>query len=154
MSIYKSQESDFISRTLSILDQYDSLKFPKDEKYEVTLMLNCMVGLLILPQQEWISHLPTELISKKEWGIDASHISYLKIGEAKSVNVIARHLRNSLAHSNFIAFSNKSSEITRVKFVDWDRQQNKTFESEIPIADLKTFLRKFATVMLDLMKKQ
>lgn len=48
MSFYKQQERDFIERTLNILEQYDSLNVPEKEHYEVTLLINCMVGLYYL----------------------------------------------------------------------------------------------------------
>ncbi len=53
MSAYKTQEFDFIQRTKKIINQYDSLLIPDNDKFEVTLFLNCLVGLLILPQQKW-----------------------------------------------------------------------------------------------------
>jgi len=51
MSAYQQQEFDFIDRTKKILEQYNSIKLPKKEKFEVTLLLDCFVGLLVLPQQ-------------------------------------------------------------------------------------------------------
>jgi len=50
MSSYLDQEHDFIVRTLKILEQYENSKV--QPHYETTLLLNCFVGLLILPQQQ------------------------------------------------------------------------------------------------------
>src|SRR5688572_6053080 len=79
MSNYNQQEFDFIKRTQAIIDRYDKLKIPEEEKekekYEVTLLLNCLVGLLILPQQHWFEILPSDPITEKEWGISEGDIT-------------------------------------------------------------------------------
>lgn len=106
MSHYKNQEYDFINRTKTIIEQYEKLEIDKGDKFEVTLLLNCLVGLLILPQQNWFNSLPHDLVSQKEWGIDEKHISTIKKGETKNVKDVARHLRNSIAHYNFKIFEN------------------------------------------------
>jgi len=151
MSSYLQQENDFIIRTQKIIKQYDSIQ--NDEKYEVTLLLNCFVGLLILPQQLWFDLLPLDLISEKEWGMSFSHIGYIKEGEKKNIANISRHLRNSISHYKFVVFSNAKQEISSVKFLDYDNNKVKTFEATIPIASLKKFLNIFSEFMLELMKK-
>ena len=78
MSYYLHQEFDFVERTKKIIEQYDNLTIPEKDKFEVTLLLNCFVGLLILPQQKWYDNLPTEIVSQKEWGIAPEHISLLR----------------------------------------------------------------------------
>lgn len=111
-----------------------------------------MHGWLILPQQEWFDKLPTEIISSKEWGIDSSAIS-IKKGEDKSVQNVARHLRNSGAHYNFTAFSNKNEKIGKIEFKDHDFNKSLTFSAEIPISHLKSFLKKFGTEVILRMDK-
>ena len=49
---YENVEYDFIERTIEIIKQYNSNCYiapPKYEKYDVTLLLNCLIGLLIFP---------------------------------------------------------------------------------------------------------
>lgn len=156
MSAYKQQEHDFIERTRSILLQYDDYFKDKDKskKYEVTLLINAFVGLLILPQQEWFTGLPEELISKDEWGIDPSRIDFIKKDEQKSVKAVATHLRNSVAHYNFIAFKNKNDEISEIHFLDYTNRKKtrNTFDATIPVANLGKFIDKFSQVMMAKMK--
>ncbi|MDT3367544.1 MAG: hypothetical protein LIR40_02720 [Bacteroidota bacterium] len=149
MSHYNNQELDFVFRTKKIIKQYDSFQIEKAEKYEVTLLLNCLVGLLILPQQHWFDSLPAYLISQKEWGINPNHISMIKKGETKNVKDIARHLRNSIGHYKFKAFENKSTDISSIKFEDFDPQGNKTFEAIIPISGIRQFTTKLTDVLID-----
>ncbi len=149
MSSYLDQERDFILRTLKILEQYEEVKI--QPHYETTLLLNCFVGLLMLPQQEWYDNISTDLITQKEWGLSPTYISFLKIGETKNVRTVATHLRNSVSHYNFKAFSNKKEEISSIYFFDQDRQENKTFEATIPIRNLKIFIKLFSTRILKIM---
>ena len=67
MGYYTQQEFDFVQRTKKILEQYDSIDFSKNEseKYEITLLLNCFVGLLILPKEHWYDKLPKTEIDEE-----------------------------------------------------------------------------------------
>ena len=165
MSFYKQQEFDFIDRTKKIIKQYDNLVVPKEEeKYEVTLLLNCMVGLLILPQQNWFNNLPTDLITNKSWGIDEAEIKVIKDRELKdedkTVANIARHLRNSIAHYRFEAFNNSKDEINSIKFEDYIccKKNNieikeQTFEATINLENLQEFVYKLSNDLVSQIKK-
>lgn len=153
MSHYTNQEFDFISRTKKIIEQYNDIKLPENEKFEITLLINCLVGLLILPQQNWFDMLPSGyVISQKEWGINKKHIHVIKNGEMMDVKNIARHLRNSIAHYRFKAFENKSTEISSVSFKDYDQQGNITFDATIPIPSIRQFTKKLTDTLLTQMK--
>lgn len=160
MSHYKNQEIDFINRTKAIIQQYDSFQIVEKEKYEVTLLLNCLIGLLILPQQHWFDSLPTDIVSQKEWGINPKHISSIKDGETKNVKNVARHLRNSIAHYNFKVFENKSKDISSIKFEDFlpadkkTKEKIKTFEATIPISCIRQFTTKITDTFANEMNKQ
>lgn len=153
MSHYLHQEFDFVERTKNIIEQYDSLTIPEKDKFEVTLLLNCLVGLLILPQQNWYDNLPSEIISQKEWGITPEHISFIKRGETKNIKDISRHLRNSVAHYRFKAFDNSSNKISRIKFEDFEQSGNKTFEALIPLANLRQFTNRLSDNFMTEMNK-
>jgi hypothetical protein len=162
MSFYKQQEFDFVERTKEIIKQYDNnLAIPEGkEKYEVTLFLNCMVGLLILPQQEWFNSLPTDFITKKDWGIDEKEIIVIKNwdlnDEDKTVANIARHLRNSIAHYRFIAFKDENGDIGDVKITDYkgkeEKEEEKTFEAKISVESLRKFTEKLTNVLIEKMQ--
>ncbi len=155
MSMYLQQEFDFIQRTKIIIEQYDEHFCNKntDMKFDVTLLLNCMVGLLILPHTYWFGYLPKELISKAQWGIHPDNISFIKIGETKSVDEVTRHLRNSLSHYRFQVFKDENNEINEIYFEDRDEKE-KTFEANIPISGIKIFMDKFSQWVLDEMKEE
>lgn len=154
MSNYKQQEFDFIHRTKSIIEQYNKFKISEDDKFEVTLFLNCLVGLFILPQQHWFDNVSTKLISEEEWGIKESHILFIKETETKNVKDIARHIRNSISHYRFKVFGNTDKKISEIKFEDFNPLNVKTFEATIPLSNFKIFVEKFSTALTTEMTKQ
>lgn len=152
MSYYLEQEYDFVHRTKRILEQYQKLQLSDNDKYEITLLINCFTGLLILPQQYWFDNLPASIINEKEWGIKTEYINTIS-GNNKSVKEVVRHLRNSVTHYNFIVFDNQKKEIRSIKFKDYNRSEVLTFEAEIPVKNLNVFLNKFSNWFLEEMKK-
>ncbi len=180
---YRQQEYDFVDRTRKILAQYDDYFRKKDvrfrykgasvklkggkmcssNKYDVTLLLNSMVGLIVLPKEFWYSQLPNEEINKERWGIDPLCISFIstrdnsnggEISCRKSVRFVSQHLRNSLAHYKFEVFKNDTGEINQVGFRDYLNQRDQlTFDAIIAIDDLRMFADKLSSWFLQEMKR-
>lgn len=157
MSFYKNQDLDFVIRTKKLIKQYDSFQIDKNDKFEVTLLINCCVGLLILPQQRLFNNLPEELIDKKNWGISPQEISVMinrhKKTEKKNIKNIARHLRNSVAHYRFAALPKKIEDITEINFKDYlNDKSTLSFEVTVKIDDLKIFANKISNHFITIMK--
>src|SRR5437879_3167646 len=121
MGIYKDIDTDFAKRTLKIIEQYDQAKQPGLENFEVTLLVNCFVGLLILPHERRIGLIPDVGIDKLDkWSIDPSFIDdwgAMKKGERKTLRQLVRRLRNSVAHFQIEA-EGSQQDIERLKFSD------------------------------------
>jgi hypothetical protein len=158
MSNYKKQEHDFIIRTKEIIKQYDDFikkgnVVNEDKIYDTTLLLNCFVGLLILPQQVWYNYLPSEDLCIEEWGLNPENISLIKEDKNISVKNVVRHLRNSVSHYYFKAFSNDDKDISHIKFSDYTNTKNpiSTFEARIPVSEVRDFVSKFSSYMINKM---
>lgn len=102
MGNYKNIEHDFIERTMLLITQYEHLyhQFPFEEQYNYTLLLNCLLGIIVLPKEKLYIHIPNPKITKKlklEMGLAHSEIS------ADFVNLrdFIHALRNSIAHYSF-----------------------------------------------------
>jgi hypothetical protein len=156
---YEKQDIDFIKRTKSIIEQYDEHVMPKvdkKEQFDVTLFLNCFIGLLIVPQQNWYDNIPEECISSDEWGIEPECIHSIKDkkgrNEGNNIKNVARHLRNSIAHYNFKGISSGAgdNQIVNIEFKDFKDETHRiqTFEAVIPIAALKKFTTKFIETLI------
>jgi hypothetical protein len=147
MSEYVIQERDFIIRTKALIEQYDHFQIENDVKYEVTLLLNCLVGLLILPQQQHIVNLPDVIIIHEEWGITIQDIAHIE-GNPNSVRDIARHMRNSIAHYHFEAFGDANANIDQIRFRDYNRNHDLTFEATLSLEKIRIFITNLSDAFL------
>lgn len=154
MSYYTNQDLDFVVRTKEIIKQYNTIFKEKNKQFEITLFLNCFVGLLIIPQQRLFKSLPKKPIdnSNNDWGIIPEDIEIIK-DERKSISNIARHLRNSLSHYRFIA-NPDNQEISSISFED-KLLDNETisFKLTITVENLKVFVNRFADYYIDKISK-
>lgn len=158
MSHFSQGEFDFVERTKHILNHYEQiiLKDIYEEKYEITLLINCLMGLVVYPQQIWFDSVP-EVSLDNNWFIKQKHILLIS-GDNRNLKNVARHIRNSVAHGNFYPLSadkGNNKKITHLKFKDYtdDSRITLTFEAKIPVQTMKNFTLKFADTMLEIMKK-
>lgn len=161
MGYFKCQEKDFVERTIAILEQYEIIKEKTpQEYYDITLLMNCSLGLLILPQQVWFDRLPKDIIDQEKWGIDPSDISTsetiskekkAKVDE-KSVRCMARHIRNSISHYRFNILSSNDTNLDYIEIED-KLGSKTTFKAEISIEHFRTFVLSLANFYLEEMVK-
>ncbi len=120
MGNYKNINHDFIDRTMKLISQYVSIShnYPFEEQYNYTLLLNCLLGIIVLPKEQFFSHIPNHRITtelKKEMGLTESIISE----ENKTLRDLIINLRNSIAHFDFeINSDNDEFLIDNIVFKD------------------------------------
>lgn len=75
----QGKEETFIRKTLEILNQYEKLmsSFELNERYELTLYLNCLLGLIVIPQQSLLKGNTIIIKDQALWGVDLSQIKFL-----------------------------------------------------------------------------
>jgi hypothetical protein len=99
MGNYINIETDFIHRTIRLIDQYNELIADLDfnDQLNYTLTINCLLGLIVMPKERVISFIPNDVITdayKKDLGFEHSII-----GEGiTSFRELIHQLRNSVAH--------------------------------------------------------
>ena len=152
MSYYNKQEYEFVKRTKTIIEQYEKFHIDKNEKYEVTLFINCLVGLLIIPKEYWFDSLPTEIVSENEWGISTEDIDFIKEDETKNIKNIAKHIRNSLAHYRFEMYDDIKNKLNEIEFMD-EYRGSLTFKARISVDSLRKFTNKLTDIFLSEMEK-
>lgn len=138
MSYNSDFERAFIERSLQLVQDYRG-------PYDATLLLNCLLGLLIVPKESCLAQIPTEPIEHLlKWGIEPSSIK--SFGTANSENEdphnlrgLIWRLRNSVAHFRFRPEPSRG-EIQAFHFHD-----QSGFRATIPIAQLRVFVEKLAT---------
>mgnify|MGYP006971735529 CR=1 FL=1 len=157
MGNYKDLELDFIERTISLISQYDQLliatDIPFEEQYNYTLLINCLLGLIVLPKQRTRSYIPKTLITsdlKKEMGLTNSIIS----SNINNLRDLVMQLRNSIAHFDLEILSyDKKFLVDEIIF----RNTNDPEEGEIIVKfsakELLGFLRYYSNCLISNLKK-
>ncbi|MBP6738654.1 MAG: hypothetical protein KA146_01630 [Leptospiraceae bacterium] len=165
MGAYKNQDFDFVFRTQQLLKQYEIIKNGNNkEGYEFTLLMNCFVGLLIIPQQinernrsEGLSPAEilsaTDIVDESNFGINPDHIK-ISVGfgnqNDKTIRNVVRHFRHSVAHSRFEVKS-QYEKISSIIFRDENSAGNPTFELELSIENVLKFALKISDCFLEAM---
>ncbi len=153
MGYYNKQEVDFIIRTKEIIRQYNEFIPEQETRYNVTLFINCMIGLLIIPQQHWYHSLPETEINEQEWGLSPKMITHSSNGT--TVKSVATHLRNSIAHYSFHALPNNEDKLKVFNFQDkYPKTGKQTFNADIPYTALRKFVNNLTIEFLKEMDKQ
>lgn len=68
MGNYNDLELDFIERTIALIDQYTSLiqEKPFEEQLNYTLIVNCLLGLIVMPKERVLNYISKEKISRED----------------------------------------------------------------------------------------
>ena len=146
---------NFIERTQKILEQYDSFNLPEKENFDVTLLLNCCVGLLFVAKEKVASFLRRNKENLIDWHIDEKKIKVIKNhnlkDEEKSLFNVCKHLRNSIAHYHFRAYHEGDGKaiINRIEFTDFQGEgetpEKQTFLYTSSVEDFRDFLKKLSS---------
>lgn len=99
MSYLSGFEHSFSNHTLKLVESYDG-------PYEATLMINCLLGLLVVPKETVLAAIPEEPLSQlANWGIDPASIRHA--GRPTKANPrpdtlrgLVANLRHAVAHFN------------------------------------------------------
>lgn len=164
----ENPELDFINRTLEIISQYKQYVLPKlpnpEKSHEVTLLTNCLLGLLVLPKERKLcSKIPKISIKElsRDWGLQAKHIrnagkkpkycQTCKVGileykdrkDELDLRQFIKEMRHCVAHMGLKAHS-EGGQIKNLEF------SNKSgFKAEIPVDCLETFVTELARSLLN-----
>lgn len=125
-------ERDFMARTQGIIGEYAG-------QYEASFLLNCMLGLLIVPRERLLIAIPADPIDDlAKWGVPlASILAYERAegeGSAYSIRWFIIKMRNAIAHFHILPVQ-KDGKVCGFEF--WDRSG---FRAVISVAALKRFV--------------
>ena len=127
----------FMKRTLELASDY---RGPLD----ATLLVNCLLGLLIVPKEALILKIPTtDFESLAEWGIQPDSIK--KVGRCEyghehrpNLRQLVRRLRNAVAHFR-IEPMHRDHQVYGYAFRD-----QSGFHAEVSLVEIKEFVIKLA----------
>jgi hypothetical protein len=151
--MYESLIHDFAKRTLSNLDAVQRMRLhsPDTHFYEVTHLVNSMLGLLIFPQQAFVNEIPPRRLSELEaegWPIPRVTGQFAQV---RDLNQLVRYLRNAIAHCNVKFTANDRGEITGL--VVWNNDTRKPghpkiWQAEMSVNEVERITRLFVQVIL------
>ena len=134
-------EDEFIARTQKNLIAIECLKDISCKVYEVTQLLNSMLGLLIFPKERFF-----EKIQNKRWDMMVKEGWPLPSGDNARVSdleQLIRNMRNAVAHCNFKVMT-EHDEISSIEFRNFRRGDNHKeqprWKGVYDVASLRTFI--------------
>jgi len=143
---YKDLVKDFAERTrinLSIIQ--DEVKSGRDA-YEVTQLINSLLGLLVFPEQAFIKKIPEikiDDLKKQGWPIPRVCGNYSQVSDLKQ---LVRYLRNGIAHFN-VCFTDKDGHVDGL--IIWNIKHGlKDWEAELKIEELQSIIKRFSELLL------
>lgn len=138
MSFNSDFERAFIQRSLILVQEYEG-------PYDATLLLNCLLGLLIVPKESCLAAIPDTPISQlHSWGIAPKAITSFgrwdgPNNDPNNLRGFVWRLRNAVAHFRFKPVPSQG-EVTAFNFKD-----QSGFEATIQLAELRVFVDRLAS---------
>jgi hypothetical protein len=138
MSYNSDFEREFIQRSLGLVKDYQG-------PHDATLLLNCLLGLLVVPKEVALESVPDEPIeSLANWGVSPSVIKAYgkprnqRHSDARRLPGLVSRLRHSIAHFTFRPIP-ETGEVVAFGFTNHDG-----FRAEIPLEQLRTLVNRLA----------
>lgn len=162
--MYEEVVRDFARRTRRNLEAIEVLRHQDAGVFEVTQLINSMLGLLIFPQQEYVDSIPR--IPLEELQRDGWPIPQLtgKFRQVEDLNELIRYLRNAVAHFNvaFVGDGENSIKVLRiwnmrpvrnergqiVRGEDGAVVEEKNWEAELTVHQLRGIATRFVDLLL------
>lgn len=153
MSNYSKIEIEFIERTIELIEQYlsDLEKYPAEKQFNHTLIINCMLGLIIMPKEMAISYVPNERLTteyKNKIGLQDTVINE----DIKRLRDLIHRLRNSIAHFSINVISDdENGQIDWIEFLDIENGGK--LLARFKESEIFPFLKHYSSYLIDNMKK-
>lgn len=129
-----------MQRTLSLLSEYQGSR-------DATLLVNCLLGLLVLPKETFIEQLPAvEFEALEDWGVVPTSITQVgRCGDGQQQNPtlkeLIHRLRNAVAHFR-VRPIHRNEQVHGFSF----RDQN-GFRAELSLTEIRALAVKLATYL-------
>lgn len=148
---YENLVSDFAQRTKANLELVDreARRGKPGTAFEVTQLVNSMLGLLVFPQQRWFDRIPKTPMSEL---IDAGWPSITVYGEVPGNDLrgLSRYLRNGITHFNIRFLTDDSGQISGLAI--WNIPRNgirRNWEANLSVVSLRFIALEFIRLLSD-----
>ena len=150
--MYEDLIADFARRTHANLQTIRRLAQEGGETpaFEVTQLVNSMLGLLVFPQQRYLDRIPETPIadlSKDGWPIPKVIGNYPQVPNLRQ---LVRMLRNAITHCNLKFEQGLGNEIDSLTVWNTEPRTGKiTWKARLSISDLDAITTRFVALLLD-----
>lgn len=150
--MYEDVIADFAQRTASNLKAIQELRASgaSPQVFEVTQLVNSMLGLLVFPQQRYMDRIPQtpiEELQHEGWPIPTIVGNYRQVSDLRQ---LVRVLRNAVAHYNLEFEPSQKNEIKRL--ILWNTRPGSrevTWKASLSVSDLESITQKFVELLLN-----
>ena len=146
---YQHLIEDFARRTRDNLQHLNALKASGIEVYEVTALVNSMLGLLVFPQQRYVDSIPEtpiDELANQGWPIPSVVGNFPQVSNLRQ---LVRHLRNAISHFNIEFFADGSGQIAGLIVWNVDpRSKRTTWKARLLVSDLDAIAHRFIALIL------
>jgi HEPN pEK499 p136 len=154
MGNFKDIETEFIERTLLLISQYEGVqrKFQFEEQFNHTLLINCLLGIIVLPKERTMTYIPPDRLTEELRTMMGLRYSWIN-PELNDLRSLILALRNSVAHFDIKVISlDERFLIDQVIF--YDNVRSEGFEvAKFSSDELLPFVRYYASWLLSNIKK-
>ncbi|MBI1802631.1 MAG: hypothetical protein HY259_09520 [Chloroflexi bacterium] len=148
---YKHLVKDFIERTQKNLELIETLKAndPNMEVYEVTQLINSLLGIIVLPKEAQFTQIPTTPLAdlkQQGWAIPPIIANHPK---TPNLRELIRYMRHAVAHFN-IEFITDGYNLTGVKLWNVDprtRPGIKDWEVCLSLVELRDLTKRLSAIL-------
>ena len=138
MSYLSNFERSFSQHTLAVVEEYKG-------KYDATLLINCLLGLLVVPKETVLHAIPeTPLTDLSQWGIAPASIKSPGTPRGKNdpnpetLRGVVFNLRHAGAHFRIKPVP-QQGEVRAFEFTN-----ERGLEAEVSIEELREFVRRLS----------
>lgn len=143
MSYLSDFERSFSDHTLALVEQYKG-------SFDATLLINCLLGLLVVPKETVLEAIPeTPLSDLEKWGIAPSSVKAPGIQKGKNdpnpetLRGLVYNLRHSVAHFKIKPVSNEGGVHS------FEFKNDRGLHAVITIDELREFVKRLSKHLKD-----
>lgn len=142
--------ADFAKRTRHNLQLIREIQADQSERkaFEVTQLINSMLGLLVFPKERYLDDIPHKTLDElrnEGWPIPEVRPG---LTEAKDLRDFLSLMRNAIAHFNLEFVPNEKNEITGLKV--WNKRKGqKTWQVELSLEQMEIISLRFIELLTE-----
>lgn len=156
MGNYTNFETDFIERTITLIEQYTETveERPFEQQLNYTLTLNCLLGLIVMPRERVVNLVPSVSLTpelKMRMGLNQSRLPEPPM----TLDRLIIKMRNSIAHFSVETRSlTEDNLMDEILFFGTGKGKNRRPYAVFRTAELLPFLKYYTNSLLTNLRHQ